>query len=56
MILRIHCALYRSEEGYTRKKEDIAFFGDQRGVRKMVMDEKDVTGEEESEQQVCLDC
>ena len=37
--------LYRSEEGYTRKTEDIAFLEDQRGDRKMVMGEKDVTFE-----------
>ena len=37
--------LYRSEEGYTRKTEDIAFLEDQRGVRRMVMAEKDLTFE-----------
>ena len=35
------CTLYREEEGYTRKSEDIAFLIDQRGERKMVMGVRD---------------
>ena len=37
--------LYRVNEGYTRKTEDIAFLEDQRGERKMVMGERDATFE-----------
>ena len=37
---------YRVEEGYTRKIEDINFLNDQRGDRKMVMDDRDLGYEE----------
>ena len=36
-----NCSRYSTKEGYTRKTEDISFLMDQRGVRKMVMGEKD---------------
>ena len=35
------CTLYRKEEGYTRKIEDVNFLLDQRGERKMVMGDRD---------------
>ena len=34
------CTLYREEEGYTRKLEDVQFLLDQRGERKMVMGDR----------------
>ena len=39
------CTLYRKEEGYTRKMEDVIFLLDQRGERKMMMGDRDPTYE-----------
>ena len=43
------CTRYRVEEGYTRKLEDINFLLDQRGDRKMVMDQRDPSYEQRLE-------
>ena len=43
--------LYRAKDGYMRKTEDVAFLEDQRGGRRMVMAERDVTFEARVKQQ-----
>ena len=44
--------MYREKEGYTRKTEDLHFLNDQRGDRKMVMGQRDLTYEQRLENSI----
>lgn len=46
------CTVYREKEGYTRKTEDLHFLNDQRGDRKMVMGQRDLTYEQRLENSI----